>query len=78
MNDVRSQPDQPDAAPAEHQGLQRLRDELTTKFPTVPPEVIAEEIARASGQFDDAAIREFVPVLVARAVQSRLTAGTVE
>jgi hypothetical protein len=78
MNDVRSRLDRPDTAPAERQGLQRLRDELTTRFPTVPPEVIAEEIARASGQFGDAAVREYVLVLVARAVRSRLTAGTVE
>ena len=52
--------------------MQRLLDDLATRFPTVPPAVVAGHIRQAAEQFGDAPVRDFIPVLVARQVQARL------
>jgi hypothetical protein len=72
MTGTEPRPDQHDASPDESRGLQRLLDDLATRFPTVPPAQVADHIKQAAESYGDAPVREFIPVLVARQVQARL------
>ena len=42
------------------------------RFPRVPSALVADPIRQVAEQFCDAAVRDFIPVLVARQVQARL------
>ncbi len=68
--------DRPDPTDNEHDVLQRLQDDLAARYPAVPAAVIADHVHRAAAQFDQAPIREYIPVLIARTVQAELGAPT--
>lgn len=57
---------------SERQAIDDLVGRLRRRFPDVPPEGIADFVAQAHGQFADARIRDFVPVLVEHAAVDRL------
>ena len=44
MTDTRARSDQHNAALSESQGLDRVHDDLTTRFSTVPQAVVADHI----------------------------------
>jgi hypothetical protein len=70
------------SAPAEHKAQHRARAEqaalatvvqrLTSQFPEVPPETIQQAVRGEYDEYDNSAIRDFVPILVERAVRAEL------
>ena len=67
------QPGRNNDTPAERSEIERLHEELLAQYPEVPPAEIAEHLQAAAREFDEVPIREFVPVLVARSAQARLS-----
>jgi len=45
---------------------------LTSQFPEVPPETIQQAVRGEYDEYDNSAIRDFVPILVERAVRAEL------
>lgn len=56
----------------ERQAIDDLVDRLRRRFPDAPADLVAEIIARAHKEFDEAKIRDFVPVLVEHAAVNQL------
>ncbi|HEY5249956.1 MAG TPA: DUF3562 domain-containing protein [Dermatophilaceae bacterium] len=53
-------------------GLAATESDLTHEFVDVPADVIHALVARECHHYDDARVRDYVPLLVARAVRLRL------
>jgi hypothetical protein len=47
-------------------------DRLTSRFPSVPAEVIEATVDEVHASFDEAAVRDFVPIIVEHDVKERL------
>ena len=59
---------------AENEGaaIEHVVDRLTAQFPAVPSDVIEAAVDEVRASFDDAAVRDFVPVIVEHDVKDRL------
>ncbi|MCE9515518.1 MAG: hypothetical protein NTY24_13895 [Mycobacterium sp.] len=53
--------------------LAELVERLTESCPTVPPETVAEVVHSLHARFNEAPIREFVPLLVEREARMALS-----
>lgn len=56
--------------------VEHAAERLAERFPGVPREHIDELVERTHEAFDDAAVRDFVPVLVEHQVRKDLSAGS--
>lgn len=56
----------------EHEALGRLIERLNGQFPHLPAGHIEGLVQSCHADFDDSTVREFVPILVERAVRTRL------
>ena len=61
-----------DKAENEDAAMAHVVDRLTSQFPGVPSEQIAETVDAVHETFDDAAVRDFVPVIVEHEVKQQL------
>jgi hypothetical protein len=59
-------------ARAEQAALAAVVQRLTSQFPEVPPETIRQAVRGEYDEYDNSAIRDFVPILVERAVRAEL------
>ncbi|MFI7601877.1 three-helix bundle dimerization domain-containing protein [Actinoplanes sp. NPDC049681] len=53
----------------------RVTEALRLRWPDLPAAVISHHVAEAFSAFEDAAVRDFLPVLVEREVHRRLSAA---
>lgn len=49
-----------------------IADRLTARFPDLPKEKVSAAVDDARHRFDDARVRDFVPVLIEREARARL------
>ncbi|MDN4614165.1 hypothetical protein P5G50_06830 [Leifsonia sp. F6_8S_P_1B] len=56
--------------------VEHAAERLAERFPEVPRARIDELVEKHHEEFDDAAVRDFVPVLVEHEVKKDLTAGS--
>ena len=59
-------------ARAEQAALATVVQRHTSQFPEVPPETIQQAVRGVYDEYDNSAIRDFVPILVERAVRAEL------
>jgi hypothetical protein len=59
-------------ARAEQAALATVVERLASQFPEVPPETIEQAVRGEYDEYDNSAIRDFVPILVERAVRAEL------
>ena len=52
--------------------IDHVVDRLTSQFPSVPHEVIETRVTEAHASFEDAPVRDFVPVIVEHDVKEQL------
>lgn len=64
----------PDVSKAENEdnAVEHAADRLKEKFSDLPPELVDEKVAEVHAQFDDAAVRDYVPVIVEHEVRAQL------
>lgn len=60
---------------AEAVAVRAARDQLSVEFPTVPSASLDDLIAHELHRYDDATVRDFVPMFVQRAVRDGLRAA---
>ena len=53
--------------------VEHVVERLTDKFPEVPAEVVEETVTELHDSFDDAHVRDFVPVIVEHEAKARLS-----
>ena len=58
--------------PGSPRALRALATPLTSQFPEVPLETIQRAVAGEYDEYDNSALRDFVPILVERAVRAEL------
>ena len=56
----------------EDAAIDHVVDRLTSQFPSVPAEDIATRVSEVRSTFDEAPIRDFVPVIVEHDVKDQL------
>ena len=56
----------------EDAAIHHVVDRLTSRFPSVPPDDIEARVAEVHESFDDAPVRDFVPVIVEHDVKAQL------
>ncbi|MEV6286089.1 three-helix bundle dimerization domain-containing protein [Kribbella sp. NPDC051770] len=56
----------------EHRAIDEIVDRLAKQFPGVPSESVAEVVHQVQPEFDQAPIRDFVPLFVERDAKQRL------
>ena len=61
-----------DRAENEDVAVEHVVDRLTSQFPSVPADVIEAKVADVHASFDEAPIRDFVPVIVEHDVREQL------
>lgn len=54
--------------------IEHVVDRLTEQFPAVPAEVVHDTVTDIHGSFDQAAVRDFVPVIVEHDAKEKLRA----
>ena len=59
-------------ARAEQAAVATVVQRLTSQFPEVPPEMIEQAVRGEYDDYNNSAIRDFVPILVERAVHAKL------
>ena len=57
---------------AEQKALEQIAERVAQQFPDLPRQQIAEAVRGHYAQFDASRIRDFIPVLVERAVRDDL------
>lgn len=67
--------DQPEPTDDEHDVMRRLQDDLAARYPAIPATVIADHVHRAAARFDQAPVRDYLSVLITRAVRAELDAA---
>jgi hypothetical protein len=60
----------------ESKALEYVRQNMQHRYPGVPAEAIAERMRQVHQRYDDAPIRDFVPLLVERELTRQLRAVT--
>ena len=61
-----------DKAENEDAAIEHVVERLTDQFPTVPAEVVEETVAGVHDGFDEAPVRDFVPVIVEHDAKEKL------
>jgi hypothetical protein len=56
----------------EDRAIDEVVDRLAKLFPELPAEVVATAVSQVQPEFDDAPIRDFVPLFVERSAKARL------
>ncbi len=56
----------------EDEAIEHVVDRLTEKFDTVPADVVASTVHETHETFDDARVRDYVPVIVEHDARERL------
>jgi hypothetical protein len=59
-------------AESEDAAIEHVLDRLTSRFPSVPADVIEAAVDEVHASFDEAAVRDFVPIIVEHDVKERL------
>ena len=59
------------ASPTEQASFNRIAEQLALAFPDVPTDRVAAAVESEQERFRDSRIRDFVPILVERAVRRR-------
>jgi hypothetical protein len=60
----------------ENRAIDGVVDRLAKLFPKLPAEEVAAAVSQVQPEFDDAPIREFVPLFVERSAKARLQQST--
>lgn len=61
-----------DNAVDESKAIEEITDRLKERFPDMSRDAIVEAIGFAQSSFDDAKVRDFVPVLIEKEAKKRL------
>lgn len=56
----------------ENRAIDEVVDRLAKLFPELPAEEVATAVSQVQPEFDDAPIRDFVPLFVERSAKARL------
>ncbi len=56
----------------EDAAVEHVVQRLTERFPNVSPQVVEDTVADLHGGFDDATVRDFVPVIVEHDAKAKL------
>jgi hypothetical protein len=56
----------------ENRAIDEVIDRLAKLFPALPDEEVAMAVSQVQPEFDDAPIREYVPLFVERSAKARL------
>ncbi|ADB32936.1 hypothetical protein Kfla_3883 [Kribbella flavida DSM 17836] len=60
----------------EHRAISEVVDRLAKQFPGLPTEDVREAVQQVQPEFEQAPIRDFVPLFVERGAKSRLRQTT--